>query len=369
MKILAYSTYFRPYLSGATVAFERIIKILSKDNLVDIYTFNYSKKLPKKENSNNFFIMRIDYHIKISKGLINLFFPIIFLPKIKKYDAILINEPCFEGIFLVFLAIFFKKKVILNYLCKVDLGNGFFDKLISNFLNLSINLQVKLASKVVFLSEEYRKSVFSKNNEKYFYIPPLIERLEINNSFKEILSLKKKDKIWIGFVGRISKEKNIELLIKAFKELKNTKVSNLELVFVGPTFEVVGEERYLSNFYKLIENDSSIWHFGRLKEADLGAFYKKIDVLVLPSNNSTEALGMVQIEALSFGVPVVVSDLPGVNKYKDILGVNVFKKDDLEDLKNKILLALKTKKIDTKMIDQFNESVIYSKWQQILFLK
>jgi glycosyltransferase involved in cell wall biosynthesis len=41
---------------------------------------------------------------------------------------------------------------------------------------------------------------------------------------------------------------------------------------------------------------------------------KAADVLVLPSLNSTEAFGMVQVEAMTCGTPVVATDLPGVRQ-------------------------------------------------------
>ena len=51
---------------------------------------------------------------------------------------------------------------------------------------------------------------------------------------------------------------------------------------------------------------------GNLSSDSLGAFYKAIDVLVLPSINQTEAFGMVQAEAMISGTPVIASNLPGV---------------------------------------------------------
>ncbi len=55
------------------------------------------------------------------------------------------------------------------------------------------------------------------------------------------------------------------------------------------------------------------WTFlGVVSEKDKAAFYHVCDVLVLPSINSTESFGMVQVEALTCGTPVVATDLPGV---------------------------------------------------------
>ena len=51
---------------------------------------------------------------------------------------------------------------------------------------------------------------------------------------------------------------------------------------------------------------------GPLSQAEMASFYKTIDVLVLPSTERLEAFGMVQVEAMMHGCPVVATDLPGV---------------------------------------------------------
>ena len=53
---------------------------------------------------------------------------------------------------------------------------------------------------------------------------------------------------------------------------------------------------------------------GYLSDEDFLAFFAACDVLVFSSLNSTESFGIVQIEALSQGTPIVASDLPGVRQ-------------------------------------------------------
>jgi glycosyltransferase involved in cell wall biosynthesis len=57
------------------------------------------------------------------------------------------------------------------------------------------------------------------------------------------------------------------------------------------------------------------WNFlGNLSQQQLTAFYPNIDVLVVPSLNSTEAFGLVQVEAMMNNIPCVASNMPGVRR-------------------------------------------------------
>jgi len=88
--------------------------------------------------------------------------------------------------------------------------------------------------------------------------------------------------------------------------------SRIKIVIAG-SLDPVGEKSYKEKILKLVKKyQENIVFLGELKEEEMGSFYSLLDVLVLPSINSTEAFGMVQVEAMMMGVPVVASDLPGV---------------------------------------------------------
>jgi glycosyltransferase involved in cell wall biosynthesis len=53
---------------------------------------------------------------------------------------------------------------------------------------------------------------------------------------------------------------------------------------------------------------------GVLDAVQMAAFYPNLDVLVVPSLNSTESFGLVQVESMLCGTPCVASDLPGVRQ-------------------------------------------------------
>ena len=80
---------------------------------------------------------------------------------------------------------------------------------------------------------------------------------------------------------------------------------------------------------------------------------------MLPSINSLEAFGIVQLEAMSYGIPVVSSNIPGVKSVitKTQNGYSFINKDD-DDFLNKILL-LKKKPMDPYKI-QKNVNIYYN---------
>ena len=67
------------------------------------------------------------------------------------------------------------------------------------------------------------------------------------------------------------------------------------------------------NLKPLIESVSNHWTFlGVIPPLEMSAFFHSCEVTVLPSVNSTESYGMVQVESMKCGTPVVASNIPGV---------------------------------------------------------
>ncbi|HEX9091050.1 MAG TPA: glycosyltransferase family 4 protein, partial [Anaerolineales bacterium] len=79
--------------------------------------------------------------------------------------------------------------------------------------------------------------------------------------------------------------------------------------------DVMGEEDYANRLHPMVQALGEHWTFlGILPPAELAAFYRLCKLTVLPSTNSTESFGIVQVESMSCGTPVVASDLPGVRQ-------------------------------------------------------
>ncbi len=115
---------------------------------------------------------------------------------------------------------------------------------------------------------------------------------------------------------RFASEKGVEILLGALPAILK-KYPKAQVLYAGQHQNVMGEQAYFDRLVPQIREyeNSGHWTFlGNLDPVQMAAFYPNLDVLTVPSLNSTEAFGLVQIEAMMNGVPCVPSALPGVRQ-------------------------------------------------------
>lgn len=106
----------------------------------------------------------------------------------------------------------------------------------------------------------------------------------------------------------------MEVLLQALPRILEA-YPNARVLYAGQFQQVLGEEAYAQRLAPLFEQYRDHWTFlGTLGAREMAAFFANCDVLVVPSLNSTESFGLVQVEAMLCGVPCVASDLPGVRQ-------------------------------------------------------
>jgi glycosyltransferase involved in cell wall biosynthesis len=103
----------------------------------------------------------------------------------------------------------------------------------------------------------------------------------------------------IAYVGRLHREKGVDLLLRAIVGL------NVELVVAGTG----PAEKYLKQLASRLHLDGNVRFLGRLQPTSVAAVLQKSDLVVMPSR-AREGLPLVALEALAAGTPVIVS--PGV---------------------------------------------------------
>ena len=316
MKILFFSPYFYPYISGVTVSSKRILDYLKKNNDITILTFLFNRNPDKDVNLNKLNVIQVPYLFKILKGFISPQSIIYFLKFVKNSDLIILSQPNFEGLLLALIAKVLGKKIISIFHCQVFLEGNILSKIVNFVLNISMKTQLNLSNKIVVYTKDYIDSLpyFKKLVNKTVDVLPPIKKYSSDKEFLNKLLKLKGNQIWIGYAGRISVEKGIEYLVEAVHNIVIPVKTGIQIIFAGPYgADVAGENYYYSKIISLLKKYKIKSLFlGNLRSDNLGAFYKSIDILALPSINQTEAFGMVQAEAMMNGTPVIASNLPGV---------------------------------------------------------
>jgi glycosyltransferase involved in cell wall biosynthesis len=233
--------------------------------------------------------------------------------KLRKFDVIHLHYPFFGGAEVVWLAKklgFFKGKLAITYHMDV-VGSGWLGKFFSFHTKILMPLIISSADKVIVTSTDYAShSNIARFAEKFEAIPIGVDDEFFHPAEKDAELLKKfniRDEKIILFVGGLDSAhyfKGLGYLISAARKIKN----NFKIV-------IAGSGNLKSEYEKMAESlgirDKVIFSGSPARE-DLPKFYNLADVFVLPSIDKSEAFGIVLLEAMACGAPVVASELFGV---------------------------------------------------------
>ncbi|HIP13848.1 MAG TPA: glycosyltransferase family 1 protein [Arcobacter sp.] len=272
---------------------------------------------------------------KILKYL-KLYISIIYNFFYSKFDVIYIHYPPFVSFVLLFCLIFKKKKVVLNFHGTDLLGKSKILKYLDFF---TIKL-IKKSSLIVVPSNFFKLKIIEKYkipNKKIFVSPSGGIDSKV---FDKISFAKNTSYFKLGFVGRIDEGKGWEVLIEAVSKLKKD-IPNILLY-------IAGAGKQLENMKQCIQEnnlESNIIYEGSIEHKKLPLFYNKIDVFIFPTYLE-ESLGLVGIESLSCGIPIIASKVGGIQDYliNEKNGL-FFELKNSDDLKEKILMMYRNKEL------------------------
>lgn len=320
MKILVGVTYYTPYVSGLTIYAARIAKAwAARGHEVTVLTSQYDKALPTEEMIDGVRVVRVPVLLKISKGSVMPAFWAKALSLVRESDVISIHLPQFDASWLAWLGHHFHKLTVLTYHCDLQMPSGFINQL-ANKVVLGMNdLAGKYCDVVVGYTEDYAGYSFylPKFREKLEIIQPPVELPDVTAS--EVAAFQK-DKNpnaaapIIGMACRFAADKGVEVLLDALPKIIEA-FPNVCVFFAGPYENVLGERAYYERLKPRIDAFAADGHWrfmGSLPPREMSKFYRTIDVLTMPSLNRTDSFGLVQIEAMMNGKPVVAADLPGI---------------------------------------------------------
>jgi glycosyltransferase involved in cell wall biosynthesis len=344
MNILMHTTYYHPHVSGLTIFFKRLAEYYhTLGHAVTLIAAQHDKTLPLRETCNGVNLVRVPYLFKINKGLFAPRTLLSALGPVQTADIVHLNLPSLEALCIALLAKLLGKKVVSTYACDLHLPPFRGRRVLTALVDISHILTLRLSDAIASCTADFasHSRVLAQFKTAVVAIYPPIEIPEFAQPVDKLTSLRAAGPgPLLGMATRFASDKGIEYCLGALPALK-TRFPGLKLVIAGD-MHAVGEERYRASLAPLLERHrSDICCLGLLNQNQLSHFYRTIDLLVVSSINSTEAFGMVQIEAMAHGTPVVATDLPGVTVPIQVTGMGeIARRADSDDLARKIITVI-----------------------------
>jgi len=379
MRILIALTYYRPHYSGLTIHAEREARALVKrGHAVTVLTSRFDKSLPVHEVKDGVEIIRPGILFHISKGVVMPTMPYWAWKLIRQADVVHLHAPQLDAAFIAMTSKLLGKPVVLTYHCDLQLPRGFIHRLANIASNLANTVSARLADVIVHNTRDYAEhSPFLQHYlDKLYPIYPPVDLSAVTTEdrlqFRQKFSLDPEQPL-LGMAARLATEKGVEYLAEALPRVLE-RYPNARVLFVGPYQNVVGEEAYAARLEPLLAAIQDSWSFlGILSPVEMAAFFHECDLTVLPSINSTESYGLVQIESMSCGTPVVTSDLPGVRVPVQSTGMGlVVPARDADALAEAILAVLSNpeayRAVSTDIIDQSTPAAVAAAYEKAFLM-
>jgi glycosyltransferase involved in cell wall biosynthesis len=322
MKILTVLTYYRPHTSGLTIYAERLARAFaSRGHQVTIMTTQFDPSLPLEEIIHGVKVVRVPVAARVSKGVIAPTFGWVATKLVAQHDVVQLHLPQFDAPGVALRGRLFGKPTVLTYHCDLFLPPGLFNRFVNTVVDFQNNMAGLLANHIVTYTQDYADNspYLSRYASKLTPILPPVELPDplpgAVQAFAEEHHTRNRKPV-IGMVTRFASEKGVEVLLDALPAILQ-KYPQAQVLYAGQHQNVMGEQAYFDRLSPRIRDYevSGHWKFlGNLDPVQLAALYPNLDVLTVPSLNSTEAFGLVQIEAMQNGVPCVPSALPGVRQ-------------------------------------------------------
>jgi len=324
MKVLSVLTYYLPHVSGLTIYVERVSRALvQRGHNVTVLTSHYGRELARNEKIAGVDVLRVPVLLRASKGVVMPTFPWEVYRLAKECDVVNVHLPQVEAAEVAFVSRFLARKpVVITYHCDIKLPPRPGSRALERLIYLGHSLAARWADRIVTYTWDYAEnsSFLSRHLHKMrtFYPPIEVTSGSTGPSLRNDFHLD--DAKIVGFAARFAEEKGVDYLMATIPYVMEH-VPTVKYVFAGEYKNVLGEVVF-QRLQPLIERyRDRLVFLGVLPPKDMARFYSACDVLALPSINSTESFGMVQVEAMFCGTPVVSTDLPGVRESIRVTGM------------------------------------------------
>ena len=302
-RILHVSKYYYPFRGGTEQIAQDCVTALKDDYEQKVICFNHEKG-DKTDFVDDIEVVRCGAFFKISSQSLSITYAKKFKKIIKDFkpDIIVFHYPN-PFVAAILLKNIRKDTKLVTY-WHLDIVK---QKILGKLFVGQNHRLIERSDLIISTSPNYVEGspYLSKVKNKCIVVPNCInvERLKLNdeiNQLSKFIREKNKDKIICLAVGRHTKYKGFEYLIKASKKLDNRFV-----------IYITGKGEETKKLKKLAAGDPKINFLGVVNDIELKAYLKAMDIFCFPSITKNEAFGVALAEGMYFGKPAVTFNIPG----------------------------------------------------------
>lgn len=278
------------------------------------------------------------------------------LKKVGDFEIVHVNKLYPFGLFALYLKWFQKKQFIIT-----EHWTGYFYPQSKNISNIQLFLSKLIAKHAKFItpvSNELKQAMLGLNFQGNYCIIPNVINTEL------FIPKKQTSKTFtiLHISNMLDIHKNVSGIIRAVKLLSEVD-TNFELILIGEKsiqYKKLSDELQISDQIKFIEH---------IPHEDVVSFLQNADVYVSFSNYET--WGIVMIEAIACGIPVISTDTGIINELQEKNFYKIIPKKDENALMNSILefknMSINNINMHTFVKENFSTKIVAKKFSSIYF--
>jgi len=310
MKIVMVAPYFYPKVGGLeSYLYHTSLHLVKKHHCeVIVITSNHLSSTDEVLTIDGVKVYRLKPWFKLSNTPISLswFISIFRIFQSEKPDVVNVHTPVpYMADVATLVAKVMRLPVIVTYHAgSLKKNNLVSDSITFIYSAIFEKIMLYLSDTIIVLNEYVAKVTFSSYKNKVSIIPPGITLIDKNFPTKKSVN---STLLFVGNLDKTHSWKGLPVLLQALGIILKSK-NDVVLHIVG------GGDNL--DFYKSMANelqiDKNVVFFGSQKNEKLGSFYERSGILVLPSLTDAESLGLVILEAMAYGLPIVASKIGGI---------------------------------------------------------
>ncbi len=355
MRILMVSKYYPPVWGGVESNAYYISTNLAKaGHQVTVLCSTFGKEAPKTEKIKGVEVVRLRPqlyvgHVPVNEGLYREILR-------RDFDILHLHEPNpFNNLKAYVCSLIKRKPYVITYHSDIETYSFLIKALYPFYRLLAKYLLLRRAKVIMPTSPQYIElsDLLPYFKKKCVVVPNGVDLKVYRPKPK-----KRKQRKTILFVGRLIYYKGLDYLLKAFASLAKD-MKNVDLVLVG-------DGNLKDHLNKLVHSygiERRVHFKSNLSNAEMIKEYQNADVFVLPSIHKTEAFGIVMLEAMACGTPVIGTDVSGTAYVLENAGIAV-KPRDVGALEEAIRNVLTSEHLQKEMTKRGLEKAKQFSWEK-----